>query len=38
MLRYGIIIERAEGNLSAYVPDLPGCMTTATPSMKSART
>jgi len=28
MLRYGIIIEQAEGNLSAYVPDLPGCVTT----------
>jgi predicted RNase H-like HicB family nuclease len=28
MLRYGIIIERGEGNLSAYVPDLPGCVTT----------
>ena len=28
MLRYGIIIEQAEGNLSAYVPDVPGCVTT----------
>ena len=28
MPRYGIIIERAEGNLSAYVPDVPGCVTT----------
>jgi predicted RNase H-like HicB family nuclease len=28
MPRYGIIIEQAEGNLSAYVPDVPGCVTT----------
>ncbi len=27
-MRYLIIIEQAEGNLSAYVPDLPGCVTT----------
>lgn len=25
-MRYLIIIEQAEGNLSAYVPDLPGCV------------
>ena len=28
MRRYAIIIERGENNLSAYVPDLPGCITT----------
>ena len=27
-MRYLIIIEHAEHNLSAYVPDLPGCVTT----------
>ena len=27
-MRYAIVIERAEGNLSAYVPDLPGCVAT----------
>jgi predicted RNase H-like HicB family nuclease len=27
-MRYAIVIERAEGNYSAYVPDLPGCVTT----------
>jgi predicted RNase H-like HicB family nuclease len=27
-MRYGIVIERAEGNYSAYVPDLPGCVAT----------
>jgi predicted RNase H-like HicB family nuclease len=25
-MRYAIIIEKAEGNYSAYVPDLPGCV------------
>jgi predicted RNase H-like HicB family nuclease len=25
---YAIIIEKAKGNYSAYVPDLPGCITT----------
>ena len=27
-MRYAIVIERAEGNFSAYVPDLPGCIAT----------
>jgi predicted RNase H-like HicB family nuclease len=27
-MRYAIVIERAEGNYSAYVPDLPGCVST----------
>ena len=27
-MRYAVIIEQAEGNYSAYVPDLPGCITT----------
>ena len=27
MMRYAIVIEKAEGNYSAYVPDLPGCVT-----------
>ena len=25
-MRYAIVIETAEGNYSAYVPDLPGCV------------
>ena len=25
-MRYAIVIEKGEGNLSAYVPDLPGCV------------
>ena len=28
MKRYAIVIEHGENNLSAYVPDLPGCITT----------
>jgi len=27
-MRYAIVIEKAEGNYSAYVPDLPGCIST----------
>ena len=27
-MRYAIVIERPNGNLSAYVPDLPGCVAT----------
>ena len=31
-MRYAVVIEKAEGNYSAYVPDLPGCIATgATP-------
>jgi len=26
--RYLVVIEQAQGNLSAYVPDLDGCVTT----------
>jgi predicted RNase H-like HicB family nuclease len=28
MKKYAIVIEQGEHNLSAYVPDLPGCITT----------
>ncbi|MDB5900413.1 MAG: uncharacterized protein JWP41_4015 [Ramlibacter sp.] len=27
-MRYAIVIEKAEDNYSAYVPDLPGCIAT----------
>ena len=27
-MRYAIMIEKAESNYSAYVPDLPGCVAT----------
>jgi predicted RNase H-like HicB family nuclease len=26
VMRYAIVIEKADGNYSAYVPDLPGCV------------
>ena len=28
MRRYAVVIEQGPNNLSAYVPDLPGCVTT----------
>ncbi len=28
MTRYAIVVEKAGGNYSAYVPDLPGCVAT----------
>ena len=27
-MRYAVVIEKAEPNYSAYVPDLPGCVVT----------
>lgn len=27
-MRYAIVIEKAKDNYAAYVPDLPGCVTT----------
>lgn len=27
-MRYAIVIEKSDGNYSAYVPDLPGCIAT----------
>jgi len=27
-MRYAVVIEKAEDNYSAYVPDLPGCIAT----------
>ena len=27
-MRYAVVIEAAEGNFSAYAPDLPGCVAT----------
>lgn len=27
-MRYAVVIEKAAGNYSAYVPDLPGCIAT----------
>lgn len=28
MMKYAVVIEQGEHNFSAYVPDLPGCITT----------
>lgn len=28
-MRYAVVIEKAENNYAAYVPDLPGCIATA---------
>ncbi len=28
-MRYAVVIEKAENNFSAYVPDLPGCVAAA---------
>ena len=28
-MRYAVVIEKADGNYSAYVPDLAGCVATA---------
>ena len=27
-MRYAVVMENADGNCSAYVPDLPGCVAT----------
>jgi predicted RNase H-like HicB family nuclease len=28
LMRYAVVIEKTDGNYSAYVPDLPGCVAT----------
>jgi predicted RNase H-like HicB family nuclease len=28
-MRYAVVVEKAESNYSAYVPDLPGCVAAA---------
>jgi predicted RNase H-like HicB family nuclease len=28
-MRYAVVVEKAEKNFSAYVPDLPGCVAAA---------
>jgi predicted RNase H-like HicB family nuclease len=37
MRRYAIVVEDAGPNLSAYVPDLPGCVSTADDSKRLKR-
>ena len=29
-MKYAVVIEKADSNFSAYVPDLPGCVATGT--------
>jgi predicted RNase H-like HicB family nuclease len=36
MRKYAVVLEKAPGNWCAYVPDLPGCVTTG-PTMEDAR-
>lgn len=28
MMKYAVVVEKAQSNYSAYVPDLPGCVAT----------
>ncbi len=37
MKRYAVVIEKADGNYSAYVPDLPGCVATG-PTVQAIET
>lgn len=37
MKRYAIVVEKAENNYSAYVPDLPGCIATGETVEKTER-
>ena len=36
-MRYAVVIEKAEGNYSAYVPDLPGCVATGATAEEAER-
>lgn len=36
-MRYAIVIEAAESNYSAYVPDLPGCVATGSTVQETER-
>jgi predicted RNase H-like HicB family nuclease len=36
IMRYAIVIEKAENNYSAYVPDLPGCVATGSTAAAAA--
>ena len=36
MRKYAVVFEKAEHNWAAYVPDLPGCVTTG-PSLEETR-
>ncbi len=36
MRKYAVVFEKAPGNWAAYVPDLPGCVTTG-PTLEDTR-
>ena len=36
-MRYAVVIEKAKGDYSAYVPDLPGCVATGKTVKPSSR-
>jgi predicted RNase H-like HicB family nuclease len=36
-MRYAVVIEKAEGNYAAYVPDLPGCVATGATVQETER-
>jgi predicted RNase H-like HicB family nuclease len=36
-MRYAVVIEQAEDNYSAYVPDLPGCIATGATLAETAQ-
>ena len=37
MTRYAVVIEKADDNYSAYVPDLPGCVAVLKAEMRRKR-
>lgn len=37
MRRFAIVVEKAENNYSAYVPDLPGCIATGSTMEETER-
>jgi predicted RNase H-like HicB family nuclease len=37
MRRYAVVFEQAESNWAAYVPDLPGCLTTGSTLQETKR-
>jgi predicted RNase H-like HicB family nuclease len=36
-MKYAVVIEKAESNFSAYVPDLPGCVATGATLQEAER-
>ena len=36
-MKFAVVIEKAKGNYSAYVPDLPGCVATGATAKEAER-